>query len=267
MSLEKRIESLESNISELNKNIQVIIAFLNSINVSIHRQMQGMQAQNQQATQVRQEVKESKQAVEETDKQKESAKTEKETKVSKKSKVKQKESAKTEKETKVSKKVAEVNELEDDTPTVKEVQQLAMEAIKVLTGIGATLKGKLLVCDFSDMYFTTIDISKNIKCKVCQSPKEIDKSLSEKLVWLCGRNTANINPRNPLNLELNKLIKEVKRQFALRLKSHLALIFCYKDFEVTLFKTGRMLIKNVDSEKTALEVYRSIFEKLNLSKD
>ena len=45
----------------------------------------------------------------------------------------------------------------------------AMETIKLLTGIGSTLKGKLLVCDFSDMDFTTIDITKNLYCPVCQS--------------------------------------------------------------------------------------------------
>ena len=36
-----------------------------------------------------------------------------------------------------------------------------METIKLLTGVGSTLKNKLMVCDFSDMDFTTIDISKN----------------------------------------------------------------------------------------------------------
>ena len=43
----------------------------------------------------------------------------------------------------------------------------AMETIKLLTGMGSTLKNKLMVCDFSDMDFTTIDISKNINCPVC----------------------------------------------------------------------------------------------------
>jgi molybdopterin/thiamine biosynthesis adenylyltransferase len=45
----------------------------------------------------------------------------------------------------------------------------AMEVIKLLTGVGSTLKGKLLVCDFTDMDFTTIDITKNPCCPVCQN--------------------------------------------------------------------------------------------------
>ena len=43
----------------------------------------------------------------------------------------------------------------------------AMETIKLLAGIGSTLKGTLMVCDFRDMDFTIIDISKNTHCPVC----------------------------------------------------------------------------------------------------
>ena len=39
----------------------------------------------------------------------------------------------------------------------------AMETIKLLTGMGQPLKGKLLVCDFSDMDFTTIDHLQRIR--------------------------------------------------------------------------------------------------------
>jgi sulfur carrier protein ThiS adenylyltransferase len=45
----------------------------------------------------------------------------------------------------------------------------AMETIKLLTTTGSTLKGKLLVCDFSDMDFTTINITKNLQCPTCQN--------------------------------------------------------------------------------------------------
>ncbi|MCW4023603.1 MAG: HesA/MoeB/ThiF family protein [Candidatus Bathyarchaeota archaeon] len=43
----------------------------------------------------------------------------------------------------------------------------AMETIKLLSGVGSTLKGKVLVCDFTDMDFTRIDIAKNQNCPVC----------------------------------------------------------------------------------------------------
>jgi adenylyltransferase/sulfurtransferase len=140
----------------------------------------------------------------------------------------------------------------------------AMETIKLLTGIGAPLKGKLLICDFSDMYFTAIDIVKRSGCPACQGFKGVPGA-KEKLVWLCGQNTVNVNPEKPLKTNLNKVYESIRRQFRVRVKSSLALIFDYKGYEISLFHGGRMLIKNVKDEKSALRVYREVTEKLGLS--
>ena len=133
----------------------------------------------------------------------------------------------------------------------------AMETIKLLAEIGSTLKGKLLVCDFSDMDFTEIDISKSTRCPVCHGDLSSVPG-GERLVWLCGRDTANINPERPLKLNLEEIYPVVNNQFHVRLRSHLALMFNYKTYEVSLFNGGRMLIKNVANEREALQVYREI---------
>jgi molybdopterin-synthase adenylyltransferase len=137
----------------------------------------------------------------------------------------------------------------------------AMETIKLLIGIGSTLKGKLLVCDFSDMDFTTIDISKSTRCPVCHGDIATIAG-GERLVWLCGKDTANINPEKPLKLNLDEVYPKVNRLFEVRLKSQLALMFTYKSYEVSLFNGGRMLIKGVNEEKAAMAVYREILKKL-----
>jgi adenylyltransferase/sulfurtransferase len=137
----------------------------------------------------------------------------------------------------------------------------AMETIKLLAGVGQTLKSKLLVCDFSDMDFTTIDISKSIRCPVCHGDLS-GVTGGERLVWLCGRDTANINPEKPLQLNLEEVYPAINKLFNVRLKSRLALMFNYKKFEVSLFNGGRMLIKGVTDEKAALAVYRQILKKL-----
>ena len=80
----------------------------------------------------------------------------------------------------------------------------AMETIKLLAGVGSTLKNKLMVCDFSDMDFTTIDISKNTRCPVCHGDVASIAG-GERLVWLCGKETANINPEKPLKLNLDEV--------------------------------------------------------------
>jgi hypothetical protein len=141
----------------------------------------------------------------------------------------------------------------------------AMEAIKLISGVGTPLKGKLMVCDFNDMSFATIDISKRANCPACQGEKA-SASLGEKLVWLCGRETANINPETPLKINLTTVYEQIRKKFKVRVKSQLAVMFDYGDLEVSLFNGGRMLIKNVKSEKAALSAYKEILKELNLKK-
>jgi len=140
----------------------------------------------------------------------------------------------------------------------------AMETIKVLTGIGSPLLGKLLICDFSDMYFATVDVFKRNHCPACQDEKPVLKG-NERLVWLCGRNTANINPNKPWLLSMDEIYARIKRHFRVRVKSRLAVIFDYKSFEITLFNGGRMLIKNVTSEKSAMTAYNEVVKRLGIS--
>jgi len=45
---------------------------------------------------------------------------------------------------------------------------LSMETIKVLANVGHPLKGKLMICDFNDMYITTIEIAKRENCPTCR---------------------------------------------------------------------------------------------------
>lgn len=137
----------------------------------------------------------------------------------------------------------------------------ALETIKLLTGAGKTLKGKLLVCDFSDMDFTSIDISKNSRCPICHGDLSSIAG-GERLVWLCGRDTANINPEKPLQLSLDEIYPHISRLFEVRLKSRLALMFTYKNYEVSLFNGGRMLIKGVKDQEDALKLYGEIIQKI-----
>ncbi|MEM3616455.1 MAG: HesA/MoeB/ThiF family protein [Candidatus Bathyarchaeia archaeon] len=140
----------------------------------------------------------------------------------------------------------------------------AMETIKVLAGVGAPLKGKLMICDFSDMYFTTIDIYKRDNCPACRGEAATQKPI-EKLVWLCGRNTVNINPEKLTKLNLEAVHMKIKQSFKVRVKSSMAIVFTYKNYEITLFNGGRMLIKNVDSEEKALKIYKGIAQKIGLN--
>jgi hypothetical protein len=98
----------------------------------------------------------------------------------------------------------------------------------------------------------------------CQDEKPVLKG-RKKLVWLCGRNTANINPNKPWLVSIDEIYDRIKRHFKVRVKSRLAIIFDYKGFEITLFNGGRMLIKNVTSEESALATYNDVNKRLGIS--
>ena len=142
----------------------------------------------------------------------------------------------------------------------------AMEAIKLLADIGGSLKGKLMVCDFRDMYFTTIDIFKRQDCPVCGAkPSKKPVGESERLAVLCGSNTFNLNPSKPVKMNLSQVHAKLKNRFKILLKSSLVIVFKYdRGVEVSLFSGGRLLIKNVKDQKSALSVRNAVFRILGL---
>ncbi len=141
----------------------------------------------------------------------------------------------------------------------------AMESVKLLAEMGENLKGKLMVCDFRDMYFTKIDIFRRPDCSACQGRIIEPREARERLAWLCGRRTVNINPPKPLNIDLEEVHNKLKPDFRILIKSSLVVVFEYDvGVEVSLFKPGRILIKNVDDEKEALRIYRDIINKLGV---
>jgi len=122
----------------------------------------------------------------------------------------------------------------------------AMETIKLLAGMGRLWKGKLLVCDFSDMDLAAIDISKSTRCPVCHG--DLSGCRRRTFGLALRRDTANINPEKTAATELGRVLPYHKQAIQSTLKSRLALMFNYKGYEVSLFNGGRMLIKNVTAK-------------------
>ncbi len=147
------------------------------------------------------------------------------------------------------------------TPGIVGTMQ-AMETVKLLAGIGDSLKRKLMICDFRDMSFATIDIFARPDCPACQRP--LKKTVeAERLVWLCGSNTVNVNPKKPLNVKLDDVYRTLKRDFKILVKSSFVIVFEYNGgIEASLFNGGRMLIKNVKDEKVALQIHNAIVGRL-----
>ena len=134
----------------------------------------------------------------------------------------------------------------------------AMETIKVLAEIEPRTKGKLMIFDFAQSEFRTVDIKIRPDCQVCQvKPKMVEAPL-RRLTWLCGSDTANVKPATPLALNCRTSAKSSLRIIRSYLTTPMALVFDYGGHEVSLFEKGRMLIKNVHSEDEATEIVGAI---------
>jgi len=140
----------------------------------------------------------------------------------------------------------------------------AAETIKLLAGIQPLLEGKLLVCDLREMDFRAIDIQIRRDCKVCQLKQPIREAEQERLSWLCGDNTVNVNPSKHLKIDLRSVPGRLGKSAKVHLRTPMALVFQYDQYEVTLFTHGRMLIKGISSEQDAIEVYRKIMDKVSV---
>jgi adenylyltransferase/sulfurtransferase len=136
----------------------------------------------------------------------------------------------------------------------------ALETIKVLANIEPQSKGRLMVFDFAQSEIRTIALRIRPDCEICQIKEKRVSSYPTKLAWLCGSSTANVNPETPLSLDLQHLAASIAREHRVLLSTPMVVVFDFKGHEVSLFRRGRMLIKNVQDEKGALEIARAVID-------
>jgi adenylyltransferase/sulfurtransferase len=139
----------------------------------------------------------------------------------------------------------------------------AMEAIKVVCGMEPQSRGKLMVFDFAQSEMRTINLRIRPDCPICQVKEQRATPYPTKLAWLCGSNTANVNPESPLSLDLQRLATSISKKHRLLLATPMVLVFDYMGHEVSLFRKGRMLIKNVQDENGALQIARAVIDLAN----
>jgi adenylyltransferase/sulfurtransferase len=129
----------------------------------------------------------------------------------------------------------------------------ALEAIKALAGIEPQSKGKLLIFDFAQSEYRTVNLNVRPDCEICQVKPSIP-TYARRLAWLCGSDTANVNPEKTLSLDLEKLTRTLTRNYKILLATPMVIVFDFHGHEISLFRKGRMLIKNVQDEREAISV-------------
>jgi molybdopterin/thiamine biosynthesis adenylyltransferase len=136
----------------------------------------------------------------------------------------------------------------------------AMETIKTLANIEPQSKGRLLIFDFAQSEYRTVDLRIRRDCEVCQVKPVRVEPYKSRLAWLCGSDTANVNPEIPLQLNLPSIARMIEAYSKVILRTPMVLVFLYKGHEISLFEKGRMLIKNVHSEEEAHEIFKAVAE-------
>jgi len=139
-----------------------------------------------------------------------------------------------------------------------------MEAIKVLAGIEPESAGRLLIFDFARSDFGSIKLTIRPDCEVCQVRPSTITVQRRMPVWLCGSNTVNVNPPHPVTFDMAKLKGFISQTCKVLLSTPMVTVFEYSGHEISLFRKGRMLIKNVQNEQEALDVYQAVMKMLNV---
>jgi molybdopterin/thiamine biosynthesis adenylyltransferase len=140
----------------------------------------------------------------------------------------------------------------------------AMEAVKALAGIEPQSMGRLLIFDFAQSEYRTVNLSIRPDCEICQVKLKAAPTYARRLAWLCGSNTANVNPETPWSLDLDKLTATIQRDHKVFLTTPMVIVFDFSGHEVSLFRKGRMLIKNVQDEKAAVQISTKVAKLVGL---
>lgn len=147
-------------------------------------------------------------------------------------------------------------------PTVNVISSLqAMTAIKVLAGRREDVALSLTmidVWDFSLRQMSVSDLRERSDCPACKHGERpwLSGQQGSQSTVLCGRNAVQIRPQEKASVALSEMADKLgtagevtANAFLLRLK------LSDPDYEITLFKDGRAIIKGTDDPGVARAVY------------
>ncbi|WP_184663929.1 ThiF family adenylyltransferase [Texcoconibacillus texcoconensis] len=138
----------------------------------------------------------------------------------------------------------------------------ATEALKWLSEETKTIREDMLQIDVweNETELFPFQGSLNPECPCCQKKQF---SFLEKgegsigSVSLCGRNTVQILPNTPLQSPITE-IAERWRPFSNTEVTPFLIRTKYRDYDISLFANGRMLVQGTDNQQVALQVYNEL---------
>lgn len=139
--------------------------------------------------------------------------------------------------------------------TVSAVQ--VTEALKILVGHSRDLHGSIMQFDVWQNDWRKIKLSgPNPECKTCgKSVFEFLEAESQEFsAVLCGRNAVQIAPPKPTTLDLGALAEKLKDLSSVKQNEYLVR-FDAGEFEVTVFRDARAIVRGTDDVSTAKSLY------------
>lgn len=131
------------------------------------------------------------------------------------------------------------------------------EALKILTENFAKLHNSLMQFDLWENEWRKIRLSApNADCPTCGRGEfnTLDAEQNEFAAILCGRDAVQIAPPNAVTIDLNALKDRLEKLGAVKLNEYL-LRFNTDEFEITIFRDARAIIRGTDDVVQARSLY------------
>ncbi|RLQ92781.1 thiazole biosynthesis adenylyltransferase ThiF [Planomicrobium sp. Y74] len=147
------------------------------------------------------------------------------------------------------------------SPAVQMVISFQMsEALKILVEDSLHLRNKLVSFDLWKNHHSSINVDKIKKadCPSCGTDRSypyLSFSKQTKTAVLCGRDTVQIRPSQPMERDLESLDKDLSRQQGKVLRNPYLLSFSTAEHRLVIFKDGRVLIHGTKSISEAKTLY------------
>lgn len=147
-------------------------------------------------------------------------------------------------------------------PTVNVIASLeAIDAIKILSGHLDLIKPVLTVVDVWDGSFrqmSVADLREKAGCKACHQGERIwlKGEQGSRTTQLCGRNAVQVSPAEKGRISFEDLSEKLKHSGVVDYNAYLLrLNLKNPDYEISLFRDGRAIIKGTDDPSAAKTIY------------
>lgn len=143
-------------------------------------------------------------------------------------------------------------------PVISTISSIQVsEAIKILVGKTEKLHGSIVQVDTWENDWRKIKLGGPAEdCKTCvkRDFEFLDASNQEFSTTLCGRDAVQIQPPNADQIDLKKLSENLKNLGEIKLNEYLLRVRV-DDYEITVFRDARAIIKGTDDPTVARTVY------------